>query len=319
MRAEQEALGTPQHSTVFLGKKCDIPGRRNWRCKMSSSSGSSDDSTVLIVEPLPLRNLGLVSVLDRLSPLRKFKIASLPPDDVEKWIRTDAKCCMIIYNVGGASVGDHKHVKRIRSLLRARSADVPLVVFSDSNDRKEVLSALKAGAQGYLHAGTDLHLAQQALSFILEGGSYFPTSKARQGRRPPTLQDVSGAPTELIAVREPANNAAPSSAVPAWTNMDLTARQKAVLERLSRGDSNKAIARRLGIREGTIKVYVRQIMRKLGVTNRTQVAIACAVGATLKQSADEMGGKGKIELSPADGQFGPSVVDPLAGAKRLMS
>jgi DNA-binding CsgD family transcriptional regulator len=44
-------------------------------------------------------------------------------------------------------------------------------------------------------------------------------------------------------------------------NHNLTARQNAVLELLSRGDSNKAIARRLAIREGTGKVHVRQILR----------------------------------------------------------
>jgi len=49
-----------------------------------------------------------------------------------------------------------------------------------------------------------------------------------------------------------------------------------VLDRLSRGDPNKVIARQMGIREGTVKVYVRQIMRKLGVGNRTQLAIAWA-------------------------------------------
>jgi FixJ family two-component response regulator len=43
-------------------------------------------------------------------------------------------------------------------------------------------------------------------------------------------------------------------------NRGLTARQSAVLELLSRGDTNKAIARRLGMREGTVKVHVRQIM-----------------------------------------------------------
>jgi DNA-binding NarL/FixJ family response regulator len=59
-------------------------------------------------------------------------------------------------------------------------------------------------------------------------------------------------------------------------NRILTARQKAVLELLSRGDTNKVIARRLGMRESTVKVHVRQIMRKFGVSNRTQVAIVCA-------------------------------------------
>jgi DNA-binding NarL/FixJ family response regulator len=55
----------------------------------------------------------------------------------------------------------------------------------------------------------------------------------------------------------------------------LTARQSAVLELLSRGDTNK-IAPRLGMREGTVKVHVRQIMRKFGVTNGTQLAVVCA-------------------------------------------
>ena len=57
---------------------------------------------------------------------------------------------------------------------------------------------------------------------------------------------------------------------------NLTARQKTVLELLGLGQSNKAIARRLGMREGTVKVHVLQIMRKFGVSNRTQVAIVCA-------------------------------------------
>ena len=61
-------------------------------------------------------------------------------------------------------------------------------------------------------------------------------------------------------------------------NHNLTARQNAVLGLLSRGDSNKAIARRLGIREGTVKVHVRQILRKFGVMNRTQVAAVYANG-----------------------------------------
>ena len=64
-------------------------------------SKSSDKSTVLIVDPLPLRNLGLVSALGRLFPSRKFRVLSLVPDDAERWIHNDGKCSMIIYNVGG--------------------------------------------------------------------------------------------------------------------------------------------------------------------------------------------------------------------------
>lgn len=46
-----------------------------------------------------------------------------------------------------------------------------------------------------------------------------------------------------------------------------------MLELLKNGEPNKVIARRLGTTEGTVKLHVRQIMRKLGATNRTQAAV----------------------------------------------
>jgi DNA-binding NarL/FixJ family response regulator len=54
----------------------------------------------------------------------------------------------------------------------------------------------------------------------------------------------------------------------------MTERQRAVLLCLCQGDPNKVIGRKLGMTETTVKVHVREIMRKLGVVNRTQVAIA---------------------------------------------
>jgi DNA-binding NarL/FixJ family response regulator len=54
----------------------------------------------------------------------------------------------------------------------------------------------------------------------------------------------------------------------------MTDRQRAVLLCLCQGDPNKVIGRKLGMTETTVKVHVREIMRKLGVVNRTQAAIA---------------------------------------------
>jgi DNA-binding NarL/FixJ family response regulator len=56
----------------------------------------------------------------------------------------------------------------------------------------------------------------------------------------------------------------------------LTARERQVLERLQLGASNKLIARQLNLRESTVKVHIRRIMRKLGAVNRTQAAL-CGV------------------------------------------
>ncbi len=56
----------------------------------------------------------------------------------------------------------------------------------------------------------------------------------------------------------------------------LTAREHEVLDSIRRGVSNKGIARELGVTEGTVKVHCISIYRKLGVSNRTQAAMAGA-------------------------------------------
>jgi DNA-binding NarL/FixJ family response regulator len=72
----------------------------------------------------------------------------------------------------------------------------------------------------------------------------------------------------------------------------LTERQQAVLQHLCQGDPNKTIAKKLNLTETTVKVHVREIMRKLGVFNRTQVAVAVGrssaaePGEATEESAD---------------------------------
>ena len=244
---------------------------------------SSREPTILIVDALPLRNVGLVRLLDRLSGQQKTRIASLTPEEAERSIGEGTNCRLIIYTVGGASVAEH--VKRIRVLL-ARASGTPLVVFSDNDSREDIVSALNVGAHGFLSDGTEPQLAQQALALVVNGGSHFPAAVSARHRR-----------AALRSCRDP--GAAADSGTghngkgPAAEDagFKLTERQRAVLGHLGQGDSNKAIARELGIREGTVKVHVRQIMRKLGVSNRTQVAIAWAGGREDDSPSGDGGGK----------------------------
>src|SRR5215216_5505855 len=143
---------------------------------------SPDDSTIVVVDTLPLRTVDLITVLDQLSEAKRSRVASLTPDEAERFIESDSHCSMIIYNVGGASVADHPHVRRIKS-LRARAGSTPFVILSESDSRKEVVAAFTAGAQGYLYTGTNPQLALQALSFISKGGSYFPPNGQATHRR----------------------------------------------------------------------------------------------------------------------------------------
>src|SRR3546814_17793175 len=52
--------------------------------------------------------------------------------------------------------------------------------------------------------------------------------------------------------------------------VNFTERERAILAYLIRGDSNKEMARRLGIADGTVKVSVKRILRRINATNRTQ-------------------------------------------------
>jgi DNA-binding NarL/FixJ family response regulator len=152
---------------------------------------------------------------------------------------------------------------------------VPLVIFSENESREEIISALKIGAQGVLYAGMNSELALQAFSFILNGGSYFPS--ALRPRRPYS-QRHPASDCDLTPSCVNGESSAEDLIDADLTDLNLTGRQGAVLELLRRGNSNKVIARRLAMSEGTVKFHVRQIMRKFGVTNRTQVAAVCGAG-----------------------------------------
>jgi DNA-binding NarL/FixJ family response regulator len=231
--------------------------------------------------------LGLVSVLDRLSGGKKLRLPSLAQDKAKGRPGADAYRNLVIYDIGGASVADPKHQKRIKALSLS-AAEGPLVILSDHASRDEIIGALNLGAQGFLCAGSDVQLALQALAFISKGGAYFP---AVQPERHPTLPHEATDGTSPSADALDGNGALEDAAGAGSTLASLTERQRTVLERVSRGDSNKVIARDLGIKEGTVKFHVRQLMRKLGVANRTQIAIACATstGAETRKGASLRG------------------------------
>jgi two-component system nitrate/nitrite response regulator NarL len=146
--------------------------------------------------------------------------------------------------------------------LRLRLPDIPVAVLSDRADTTEVVMALEAGARGFISTRTDPVLMLHALRFIAVGGHFFPPEALLGGSEGSAIR----AGQDPVAAALVARDASPASG-------GLTSRQCEVLRLLQEGQSNKLIARTLGLRESTIKVHVRQIMRRLGVSNRTQAAL----------------------------------------------
>jgi DNA-binding NarL/FixJ family response regulator len=237
-----------------------------------------DEPVVLIIDRLPLRSLNLINILSHLlrsDACGQFRLILHTPDEIDQCIDPDKNCEMLIYNVGSASISDPETSQRLKALTTL-TPDVPLVIVSESECRGEIISALKVGAQGFLYAGTNLALALQAFWFMLKDRSHDPSAmRPKWTYLEQTSRAVDCNPIPFCTMGG-GDGAVEDLEDSGSTNRNLTMRQKAVLELLSRGSPNKVIARRLGMSQGAVKFHVRQIMRKFGVTNRAEVASVCA-------------------------------------------
>jgi DNA-binding NarL/FixJ family response regulator len=137
------------------------------------------------------------------------------------------------------------------ALLSRAHPEVPFVLVSDGDDVDDVLGALESGARGYIPTSVSLEVAVGAMYVVEAGGTFVPATSLVASRRTPEVA--------------PGQNG--------HHYRMFTARQAAVLEALRRGKPNKQIAYDLNMRESTVKLHVRNIMRKLKAKNRTEAAL----------------------------------------------
>lgn len=135
---------------------------------------------------------------------------------------------------------------------------VPVVIVSGSRQRSTIRSAIESGARGYVLKSSNGEILKHVLPLVLSGELYVPA------------QAVANEEAGEVAEGSPLDEAGDFN--PDFKS--LTPRETQVLKLLTLGYSNKEIARSLGMLEGTVKVHVKSIMKKLGVNNRTQAAIA---------------------------------------------
>jgi two-component system nitrate/nitrite response regulator NarL len=218
--------------------------------------------------------ISILNRLDHLAVPTKAPVILHAPDEAGPGLDAHASCEMLIYVAGGGSNADRDNLERIKA-LRALAPDVPLMILSDRETREEIISTLKVSARRFLYVGANAEHAVHVFSTILNRGRFPSAMRPKQTDPAQMCPAIDCIPT-LSCVMGGGNGA--KKDLETQRNRSLTARQKAVLELLRPGDTNKVIARRLGMREGTVKVHVRQIMRKFGVTSRTQIAVICANG-----------------------------------------
>ncbi|MFQ5984850.1 MAG: response regulator [Alphaproteobacteria bacterium] len=142
------------------------------------------------------------------------------------------------------------------SALRQALPAVPIVILSASESRDDVRRAIECGARGYVLKSSNPEVLRHALPLVLAGEVYLPP--------------VLAGPEPAFAAKE---QAVGRSAAPADPIAKLTPREREVLDGLVKGRSNKEIAQELALDEGTVKVHLKAVLRKLEVSNRTQAAV----------------------------------------------
>ena len=161
-----------------------------------------------------------------------------------------------------ASMPGMENFAGLRRLVE-KLPDVPIVVTSPSESSTQIVAAIRSGARGYFSPSTKACVLRHALPLILLGEIYIPACALRLDHGNGMLR--------------------PEGLAPRMGNAGgkLTPRQCEIMVMLGEGKSNKEIAREAKVLEGTVKLHVRGILRKLGVRNRTEAVLAAARGGYL--------------------------------------
>lgn len=168
-----------------------------------------------------------------------------------------------------------------RTIAGVRDAHpgLPIVVLSGGDPVAAGTAVLRAGAAGFIPKSGMSNVMLQAIRLVLAGGQYLP---------PQLMEAIEvGARTTPVVERSAAMSGvaqasgASSSGRRAKTPLDLLSlRQRQVFALLAEGLSNKEIARRLGITDGTVKTHIATIFDVLNVHNRVS-AVAAARALTI--------------------------------------
>jgi len=163
--------------------------------------------------------------------------------------------------------------------LKTRWPDVPVIMLTSFDHAHYVRRALSEGAAGYMLKDATPDDLEQAIKVAISGGGNVLSPKVIQNLFEATAADPS-AP-------EGSRGARPAGA--------LTQRETDILALLAEGKSNRDISRALYLSEKTVKAHLAAIFRKLGVTNRTQAAMAAVsmgIGPDLRMVDTGMRGIG---------------------------
>jgi DNA-binding NarL/FixJ family response regulator len=168
--------------------------------------------------------------------------------NVESWLkRREQSLVSLVVLSTGARWKTTDSVQREVRLLNQVPQSPPVILLSDTEAPDQIIQSFEQGARGYIPTSASFGVAIEAMRLVKAGGIYAPATSLLAGLESPIARRHSFAAT-------------------------LTSRQTAVLDALRMGKANKLIAYDLNMCESTVKVHVRNLMKKFKAKNRTELA-----------------------------------------------
>lgn len=138
-------------------------------------------------------------------------------------------------------------------ILKEKNDQLAVIMVTTSREDADVATAMKLGAQGYLLKDMepdDLIVSLQAIrngEIVVAPTLAGVLARVVQGKEDPSIAN------DILST--------------------LTPREREIIFHLAKGGSNKAIARDLNISDGTVKLHVKSILRKLNIHSRVEAAV----------------------------------------------
>lgn len=210
---------------------------------MSSEQGSP--ASILLIDDHPLLRKGVKQLIELDTDLKVVAEASNANEGVAAALEHEPD--LILLDLNMPEINGIETLK----MLREEGVDSRVVVFTVSDNEEDVVAALKAGADGYLLKDMEpeellSNLNQAALGkMVISDRLTTLLAQALQSKRTAKGPDISS----------------------------LTPRERQIIKLIAAGLPNKLIARKLSITEGTVKVHVKHLLKKLNLRSRVEVAV----------------------------------------------
>jgi DNA-binding NarL/FixJ family response regulator len=208
----------------------------------------------------PIRLAGLSTVFEEDPEPGKPQLVPVVGTLQELLADSELLYLVVDFNSSAEGMKTLEGVKRSRPGMRQ-------IVIGPENDDELVLEAVTAGARAYLSSSADPHTVRMAIDIVVDGSIWAP--RKLLSRLIDRLLGVPGAGSGGLG------------------GLQLTTREREVLDLILQAQSNREIAEQLGIEERTVKAHVGRLMRKTGAENRIELSIRTLNRRSVQTSGDQ--------------------------------